>query len=288
MSQIKKALDKARQERGLDQELFQLDTVGVEPAGSIEPVPIKQPHRWDDPGTKRDIENPTYTRTRVIELSEASLINNRIFSVKRNDIVADQYKHLRTQVIRNTRGKGHNCLAITSFKDGEGKTLTSVNLAITLAQESRHTVLLVDADLRRPSVARVLGLPPLPGLHDYLKNGSSLEELLVHPGIEALTVLPAGDRAENSTELIGSHKMETLVREMKHRYPDRYILFDTPALSQCPDALVLASYLDGIILVARSGYTRRKDISSSINLMKDQNVLGIVMNEGAISAAWAY
>ena len=163
-----------------------------------------------------------------------------------------------------------------------------MNLAIILAKESRQTVLLVDADLRQPSIGTIFGINSSPGLKDYFLNDVPLKDILVHPELETLTIIPGGGRMNNSTEIIGSHKMEELVVELKTRYKDRFIIFDTPALNQCPDALVLSSYLDGIVLVARAAYTTTEDIKSGLELVKDRNVLGIVLNDSEVAKGWAY
>jgi exopolysaccharide/PEP-CTERM locus tyrosine autokinase len=191
-------------------------------------------------------------------------------------------------LLNRTRPSGHNTIAVTSFKEKEGKSLTAVNLSIIMARESRQTVLLVDADLRQPTVHRTMGIPGTPGLKDYLLHEKPLEELLVHPGIETLTVLPAGGRLDNSTEVLGSVRMEELVREIKHRYPDRYVVFDCPALNNCPDALVLSSYIDGMVLVARADYTTGEDLAKSMSMLKDRNVIGVVLNGGEVRKEWAY
>lgn len=269
MSQIKKALEKAKKERKTWPSVAQEQTEEIR-------------------GSSQEIPPPSYSHTRSVQLDTEGLIDRKVFSILEKDEVADQYKLLRTMVLNRTRPMGHNTIEITSFKDGEGKSLTSVNLAITLARESRQNVLLVDMDLRRPSMHSILGIGPKPGLKDYFVNGIPLKDILIHPGIERLTVLPAGGRMDNSTEIIGSSRMENLVREIKNRYPDRYIIFDAPALSTCSDPLVLSAYADAILLVARANHTTTEDITSGMALLKDKNVLGIVLNDSGARRGWTY
>ncbi len=237
---------------------------------------------------QRDIPSPVYSETRKVALQTDRLLDHRVFSILENNAVVDQYKLLRTMILQRTRPKGQNAVVITSSREKEGKTLTAVNLAVTLAKESRQTVLLVDLDLRKPSVHTLLGIDLKPGMRDYFAHDTPLKDLLVNPGIEALTVLPAGGRMPNSTEAIGSFRMEQLVKEIKNRYPDRFILFDTPALQACSDALLLSAYVDGVVLVTRAGVTTAEDVTKSLALLKERTVLGIVLNDGEVGTEWAY
>lgn len=288
MSQIKKALEKAKKERKTWSRVAREQTEEIR--GSSQDQFASSKTKPAD-GSARDVlevRPPTYSQTRCVQLDHDELIDRKVFSILQKDEVADQYKLLRTMVLNRTRPVGHNTIEITSFKDGDGKSLTCVNLAITLAKESRQNVLLVDMDLRRPSIHSILGIDPEPGLRDHFLNGIPLKDMLIHPGIERLTVLPAGGRMDNSTEIIGSSRMENLIREIKGRYQDRYIIFDAPALSTCSDPLVLSSYVDAIVLVARANHTTTEDITSGMALLKDKNILGIVLNDGDVRRGWTY
>ncbi|MBW2647256.1 MAG: AAA family ATPase [Deltaproteobacteria bacterium] len=288
MSEIKKALQKAKEERktlsGESQKRLQ----------EIDNLRIDKPLS----GTKRpgdlsvfpaaEAPPPIYSQTRCVQLDREKLIENKVVSILDKDEVGDEYKLLRTMVLNSMRPNGYNTIAITSFKEGDGKTLTCVNLAVTLAKESRQNVLLVDMDLRRPRIHTVLGIDPEPGLRDYFLNGTPLKDILIHPGIERLTILPAGGRMDNSTEIMGSRRMEALIREIKTRYEDRYIIFDTPALNTCSDPLVFSSYVDAIALIARAGHTTTEDMTSGMALLKDKNVLGVVLNDCGTRRGWTY
>lgn len=256
------------------------------PVASVGTPPGKAAVEFASPDTA--VSEPQYSQTRNVSLNRKHLIERRVFSILSKNRVADQYKLLRTVILNKTRSFGYNTILVTSFREKEGKSLTSINLSITLATESRQTVLLVDMDLRRPSIHKILGIKEGPSLKDYYLNNTPLKDILVHPDIEALTVLPAGGRMDNSTEIIGSYRTEELVREIKSRYPDRYIIFDTPALNNCPDALVLASYVDAVVVVARANFTSGEDLSSCMGLLKDRNVIGVVLNRGDVRKEWAY
>ncbi|MBI4775010.1 MAG: polysaccharide biosynthesis tyrosine autokinase [Deltaproteobacteria bacterium] len=290
MSHLKKALEKAGKDGSLllresRTEAWETpESVPSQEAASESPLSAKQ---VPDTGGAYD-SKPNYVQTRSVETDQEHLVGNRVFSILPKNRIADQYKLLRTMLLNRTRPFGHNTIAVTSFKEEEGKSLTAVNLSIIMARESRQTVLLVDADLRKPSVHQIMGIPGKPGLKDYLLHHKPLEQLLVHPDIETLTVLPAGGRLDNSTELMGSVLMEELVREIKHRYPDRYVVFDCPALSNCPDALVLSAYIDGMVLVARADYTTGDELMKCMDMLKGRNVIGVVLNGGEVRKEWAY
>ena len=288
MSLIKKALEKARQERKLFLGENQEYKEGTDSSLSDGAVSSKTKAAVGAALGMLEVPPPTYSETRSVLIEPEKLIDRKVFSILEKDEVADQYKLLRTMVLNRTRPLGHNTIEITSFKNGEGKSLTCVNLAISLAKESRQNVLLVDADLRRPSIHSILGIDPNPGLKDYFLNNVPLKDILIHPGIERLTVLPAGGRMDNSTEIIGSTRAENLIRQLKSRYQDRYIIFDTPALSTCSDPLILSSHVDAILLVARANRTTAEDITSGMALLKDKNILGTVLNDSDIRKGWTY
>ncbi len=191
---------------------------------------------------------------------------------------AEQYKKLRARLLRATRKDFHNTLMITSSESGEGKSLTAANLAVALSNETDYTVLLVDADLRNPSVHRYFGIEPSRGLSDYLKGEADIPDLLVKTGVGKLVILPAGNPSESSAELLSSEKMKMLVRELKLRYRDRYVIFDTSPLLIVADALSLGSFMDGILFVVQEGRTPQKRVAHALALMKGYNILGVVFN----------
>jgi exopolysaccharide/PEP-CTERM locus tyrosine autokinase len=177
---------------------------------------------------------------------------------------------------------------VTSAVEGEGKTLTSINLAVSIARDVQQTVLLVDTDLRNPRVHTLLGCPEAKGLSDYLIRDVPIPELLLNPGVGKMVVLTAGNRLSGSTDILGSPKMERLVQELKGRYRDRYVIFDCPPLLTVPDSLVFSSYVDGIVLVVEAGRTSKEQIRSSIELLDGRNILGLVMNRGESAREYYY
>ena len=219
----------------------------------------------------------TYTRTVAVDLDR--LRRNRLIVAGSDEILGEAYRLLRTHILHGTKGESRNTLMVTGPLPDEGKTLTSINLAIAIAYEISQTVLLVDGDLRNPSVHRYLDLPAGPGLVDYLTSGYPIAESLVHPeGLANLVVLPAGRSTTQSAELLSSPLMADLVRELKHFYPDRYVLFDLPPLLYA-DPLAFAPLVDGILLVVAAGSTPREEITRAQESLQEFPVLGCVLNK---------
>jgi capsular exopolysaccharide synthesis family protein len=192
----------------------------------------------------------------------------------------DAYKILRTQVVQQCRQKGWNVLGVTSPASYEGKTLTAVNLSLALAMDLAHTVLLVDADMRRPSVHQAFGLESCPGLTEYLFDEAPLGQLLIHPGIGRFVFLPGGRAIMNSAEALASPKMGALVADLKHRYHDRLIVFDLPPLLSCADVLGFTPYIDALLLVVEEGRTGSADVERAMTVLKGSvPILGGVLNK---------
>ncbi|BCA79480.1 polysaccharide biosynthesis tyrosine autokinase [Desulfuromonas sp. AOP6] len=202
---------------------------------------------------------------------------------RNNDPVSEEYKKLRSLVRKLTKkGSFLNTLLITSTVGSEGKSITTLNLALALAQEYDHTVLLVDADLRRPSIHRYLGLQPEVGLVNCLQDGLPVEQALIKTGLGKLVVLPAGSPVENHLELLSSERMKNLIRELKSRYPERYVIFDTPPALPFADAQILGSEIDGVIYVIREGFAKTEQIREAMESLKGSNLLGAVYNDSSI------
>jgi len=223
--------------------------------------------------------NPTYSQTKVVKVDPAVLKRNKVISLFHEEAVTDQMKILRTRVLdRMAEIRGNNLL-VTSAGRGEGKTLTAINLAVSISHEIHSTVLLVDADLRIPSIHRYFGLEGNKGLSDYLLKREEIPDLLINPGIQKLVILPAGKPLPNSAELLGGARMESLVKEIKERYPDRFIIFDSPSLLRCADPLVSSRFTDGILMVVEAERTSMKDLERALRLIEHKPLIGTVFNK---------
>jgi capsular exopolysaccharide synthesis family protein len=221
-----------------------------------------------------------YTRTRSLDVPLSVLRQQRVMAAYDKGPYVDAIKILRTQVLQRLRENNWNVLGVTSPGHGEGKTLTAVNLAASLAMETTQTVLLVDANLRNPSIHDVFRFEDCPGLADYLLDNQPIEDLLVHPGIGRFVVLPGGRAISNSAEILTSPKMLSLVEEFKHRYPSRIIIFDLPPLLPTADVLAFAPYIDALLLVVEEGKTTSAEVQRALLLVKDSRpVLGTVLNK---------
>ena len=202
-----------------------------------------------------------------------------------HDQVADAYKVLRTHVLQRMRTNGWRTLAVTSPGEGNGKTLTAINLAISLAREVNQTILLVDLDLRRPAIGRYLLDGPTRGLSDYLTEGAELSELLIHPGIERLVILPGNHSFTQSSEMLSSPRMVQLVQELKTRYADRLTLFDMPPLLAGDDVIAFLPYLDSVMLVIEEGKTTQDELEHAYQLLGEKNIMGTVLNKSDDSSS---
>ena len=281
MSFINKALEKAKslhpkkveQPSPASQELSQAPFTDLEEIGGFVETP----------------EEIHYSYTRKVSVNMDFLRRQRLIVLGSDKRLWEAYKLLRTHVLHRTKREHRNTLLFTGPLPNEGKTLTAINLAIAISQKVGQTVLLVDGDLRNPSIHRYLDLPSGPGLMDYLTSGYPIADSLVHPeGLANLVVLPAGGSTADSTELLSSPRMLDLVRELKHFYPDRYVLFDLPPLLYA-DSLAFAPLVDGIIVVVESGRTPEEEIMHTLDLLKEFPVLGFVLNKiDTIPAAYGY
>jgi Mrp family chromosome partitioning ATPase len=203
------------------------------------------------------------------------------------------YKMLRTQVMQRMRARGWTTLAVMSPTPGDGKTLTAINLAISISADPGHSALLVDFDLRQPAVARRLGLDQAghPGIEMTLGNQTPVQDVFVRlRGYDRLMLLPANGPAPGSSELLAAEPTRKLVTELKTRYPDRIVIFDLPPILGADDAVAFAPQVDAVLLVLGEGHTRSEDVLRSFELLRDRPVIGTVLNgsRSDASAGYAY
>jgi len=212
-------------------------------------------------------------------LTEAVCEQNRIIAALAKHPYADLFRLLRTQVLQTMYKHNLKTLAVTSPNYGEGKTTIAINLALSIALDLNQTVLLVDLDLRKPSVHSYLGLRPRTGLTDYLTGRSTLADGLMRMTLNRMTVLAAGGEEEQSSEILASPKMASLARELRERYPDRLIIYDMPPLLAQDDPLTFLPHVDGVLLVAKEGETPVADVKRSLEILSSANVIGTVLND---------
>lgn len=199
---------------------------------------------------------------------------------------AERYRLLRTRIKQAERGRSMRSIVITSPAKGDGKSLTAANLALTMAQEFHQRVLLLDGDLRRPSVARLFGVPEGPGLAEVLMGVMDLDAALVNLADQRLTLLPAGAPVAQPAELLGSSAMRRVLDSLGPRF-DR-ILIDMPPVAPLADVHVLSPLTDGILMVVRAGITPKPAIERALSGLDVAKVLGLVLNGAGEGAADGY
>jgi Mrp family chromosome partitioning ATPase len=226
---------------------------------------------------------------RTFVLDRDALRQRRVIFPDEESLPADAYRMLRTQLLQRVRQRGARVIGVASPADGDGKTLTAVNLALALAAEPNQTILLVDMDLRRPSVAKVLGIPEARGVESVLLGGIGVDEALWRPeGRDRLAVLPSAPLGSSSSEILAGERTRTFLQEIRTRYPDRLVLLDLPPVLLTDDVLTLAPLLDGILLVISEQRTRREDLQRAQALLADVPQLGTVLNRATRSERRAY
>jgi len=231
-------------------------------------------------GHAQEVQSIEYTRTKSVEGHTDLQRENRILSAMEHSDYADAFKILSTQVMQRMDEHQWSSLAITSVGADEGKTTTAINLGISIAKEIEYTVLLVDGNLRKPELHNYFGISPESGLSDYLKGDIDLADILIRPGdIDHFVILPGGEPLMNSTEMLGSPKMCSLVEELKHRYPKRIIIFDMPPVLNVADTVSFVPCVDCALIVVEDDTTKQVELEQAIELMSVTNILGTVLNK---------
>lgn len=270
MERIQEAIEKARKERE--------GKVGQEPVERSADIDasIEQQASGLDFGKAISVE---YTKTKKIVISDEELKAKRVIAGFAHDPRSDVYRQLRSQVLKKMRDNKWNTLAITSPSKKSGKSLTAINLAISLSQEVNQTVMLVDLDLRNPAIHEILGFEANKGIVDYVRKEASLDEVLINPGFERLVILPGTPQGPFSSEILSSPDMKQLKQELATRYESRIIIFDLPCLLGSDDALVFTPTVDATLLVVEDGASSREELERSLKLLEGSELLGTVLNK---------
>lgn len=212
-----------------------------------------------------------------------------------NTQTIEEYRNIKRPIVNNAFGKGSlginraNLILITSSLPGEGKTFTAINLALSIANERDKQVLLIDADVARPSISKVLGIQPRSGLIEYLDNQDILfSDVLLDTSVPGLRIVPAGKTHKHSTELLSSNKMALLVEELSSRYPDRIIIFDSPPLLAATQGEILAKLVGQIVLVVEAERTLQSMVMESVGKLSACDVVLAVFNKTKRNADGAF
>jgi len=194
-------------------------------------------------------------------------------------VEAEQFKKLRSNILLPPGGnQPPKSILVTSATPGEGKSFISANLAVCIAQNLDDHVLLIDCDLRNPTIHSILGYDKVPGLSEYLTKGVSLSSLLLKTAIDKLTILPGGALPENPSELLSSEQMSLLIKEVEKKYKDRYILIDSPPANLTAETKAISKLVDGILIVVNYGSASHKLVKTLIKTVEKDKILGVVAN----------
>ena len=210
--------------------------------------------------------------------------------------IADEFRVIKRPLLNNivsgqrgSRGNPPNLVMVTSSLPNEGKTFVSVNLAMSLAMELDKTVLLVDADVARPSVLQRLGLEPTKGLLDLLTDSQlDFADVLLRTNVDGLSILPAGTSQDRATEILASDKMMSLLEDLSGRYPERIVVFDAPPLLPSTESRVLATHMGQVVFVVEAARTRSADIERALQTIESCEAVFPLLNKGHRSEVGTY
>ncbi|MCF8104152.1 MAG: polysaccharide biosynthesis tyrosine autokinase [Desulfohalobiaceae bacterium] len=198
---------------------------------------------------------------------------------KPGSVIAEQFRFLRSQLIRPQEGCSPRTIQVTSSLPGEGKTFAASNLAVTVSQGLDEYVLLVDMDLRNSRMGKVFGFKEdTPGLSEHLAENIPLEKLLQKTSLKKLTLVTAGTKIEKPAELLSSYRMKEFIQEIRNRYPDRYVIIDSPPIEMAPESLAIANEVDGVFLLVLRAKTPRDRVATSLERIKKEKILGLIFN----------
>lgn len=277
MSKIQDALTKVRQTVGSPRPVE-----GIETAQHVR-TPMQRKIA-DNTGVFRTLKGHGQPATIAEEVAEV----NRIISAPRYEQDMTSYKILRTRVLQRMRSNKWNRLAITACGPAEGKTVTAINLAISLARQENQHVVLIDLDLIRPTVCRYLGIKPEVGLAEYFSGEASLEDIWISPGIDGLLVLASATPVQNSSETLRSNKMLELLETVAAKKSSSIIIFDMPPLLRSDDVLAFGPLVDALLFVVAAGKSSRAELERARELLEEFNLIGTALNMSTETAAAYY
>ncbi|MET0025195.1 MAG: XrtA-associated tyrosine autokinase [Sedimenticola sp.] len=284
MSIIEKAVDKLQTGASQGQATSSVDTQIEATAPSISIADHKEP--------PSETPRPEKQKTAQDAKPAFNLPLNRLSSLgmltpdKPRSRIAEEYRTIKRPLLMNIAGKGAalvdnaNLIMVTSALEGEGKTFSAINLAMSIAMEQDKTVLFVDADISKASAGSLLGMPDEVGLIDVLlDNGKSIADVMHRTNIPNLRLLPAGHAHERATELLASENMQRVMKELSERYPDRVIVFDSPPLLQTTEAGVLANLMGQIVFVVSAESTPQTVVKEAVSRIGEDKIIGLVLNK---------
>lgn len=294
------------------QRLDQLKQAAVEPGNEsvqlippqsvVEPKPVEHAAIQAKEGAKSSEVPLTPPQAQYAAMSRTVSIDLAMLAAKGmvtpeqpRSAIAEEFRVIKRPLLRNATDAGParienaNLIMVTSAMPGEGKTFSAINLAISMAMELDYTVLLVDADVSRPSVFRQLGLPPERGLMDVLAGEvTDLSDVLLRTNIEKLSILPAGMPHQRATELLASESMNRLLKQIASRYSDRIVVFDSPPLLVTTESRVLATHMGQVVVVVESERTTHASVKQALATIENCPIKLMMLNKSRHSGPGAY
>ena len=264
MSLIEEVMRRSAHERtaAMPGPVLSTSRIGRQPAAAPQPLP----------------ENFVPVQYRPAPVDPAAMERNRVLLRVPDVGISRAYKILRTRVLHRLAANNWFTLGVTGTMAGEGKSLTSVNLALALAQDVNTSVFLVDLDLQRPQLGNYLGMSYEHGLTDYLTGQVELDQIIYDIGVKRLAVIPNASSVENSSELLGSPRMGEFLTALEAQIPRRVIVFDMPPLLVTDDVLAFAPRVDTFLLVVSQGQTARRTLANAKEVLAEVNLMGVVLN----------
>jgi len=273
--------------------------LALAPGGQSHPQPHPGPASLTNAtltrGLSPDDSTVAATNLRRVDLNLSALAARGFVSPEAPSQIVDEFRVVKRPIIRNalgrsaTRVKNGNLIMVTSALPGEGKTFTSVNLALSIALEIDSTVLLVDGDVAHPQFPELLGVPRGPGLLDLLtRDDMAVGDTLVRTNVAKLTIMPAGSRHPRATELLASEQMAGLLRELGARYHDRIIIFDSPPLLATTEARVMASHMGQIVMVVSADHTTQHAVKTALTTIESCEVVLMMLNKASRTDVGTY
>jgi non-specific protein-tyrosine kinase len=233
---------------------------------------------WENRQTAPEESPGGHSESESVRIDPRIVGRSRCVCVFEDAKEIDSYRVIREQIQQRIKEKQGNTLMVTSPRSGEGKTLTAINLAIAFAKSLDSTALLADCDLNQQSIHQYLGISGKGGIIDYLLDDQPLEDIIIRPNIEKLEIISGGRTIRDSSELLGSQRMKSLIAEMKSRYADRYMFFDVPPIIGRADAIAFAPMADYILIVVQAGRTSVHDVKKALELIPKDKFMGFILN----------
>lgn len=216
-----------------------------------------------------------------VQIRSAEMEKNKILPAIDDRRAVTAYKMLRTRVLQRMRSNNWHTLIVCSAGPSEGKTLTACNLAVSISKDVNQSVILVDLDLQRPTLASYFGLDVKAGIGDYLTDGqTSIDDIAYAPdGLERILIVPNREPVPNASDLLASPRMRTFLEWSKSQGSETITIFDMPPVLACDDVLAFCPYVDAMLMVVAEGATERRSLARTMEMIGDRNLLGVVLNK---------